>query len=124
VQCWAKFKLDPILRSPEGALVLKTKKSSTLKNALAYYNAGVVPSCKFLSRRIGSRKNYQWTRSHRFFKNRYLSISGNKWKALCILKLLSIVPKSCSCKFSGRRIGSFLISFQRYNLCKHHGSML
>jgi hypothetical protein len=27
-----------------------------LKNVLAYYNAGVVPSCKFKSRRIGSWK--------------------------------------------------------------------
>jgi hypothetical protein len=41
-----------------GTLVRLEKNHSTLKTALAYYNAGIVPSCKFRSRRIGSGAMY------------------------------------------------------------------
>jgi hypothetical protein len=49
--------------------------SSTLKNALAYHNTDVVCSCKFRSRRIGSRAWFYL--KHFFFK---VGLVGKKYK--------------------------------------------
>jgi hypothetical protein len=39
-----------------------------MENALAYYNAGVVCSCKFKSRRFGSRYTYVYNYMHEGFE--------------------------------------------------------